>query len=309
MDFTFLDKDEYRGITLLDESNMDFDPNNNQFYIRCYKSRDTVLNLHRHKYIQINYVNAGRGIHYVNTHGIDIVKGDIFVIPPYVPHSIVKYEGCDLEIFEFEFSTDFILPAHDAIEDTNSYMDFAYLEPFIVVEESVKPRFNLNDGTRREIEELLNEALLEFRQKSPGYVLIIKALLLKLLVITGRAYTAEIKGTEFEKLINSYKSIISESVKYIDENFSTDLKLKDVADAVGYSRSRFSYLFKSVSGQTFIEYLNKVRINKAVQLLNNTDKSITDISYEVGFNTISNFNKTFKHLMGKTPRSYRKDTE
>jgi len=306
-DFTFLDKKEYGDIILLDESHMDTDPNNDKVYIRKYVPVDTDINLHRHKYIQINYVASGGGFHYINDKGIGIEKGDIFVIPPYVPHAIVKHEGRDLEIFEFEFSTKFILPAGESIEDTGSYMDFAYLEPFIVIEEAVKPKFNLSEKLQHRIEEILYEALCEFKEKRSGYLLIIKALLLKLLVITGRAYSDEIKGTEFEKLFIGYKSVVTDAVSYINENYSRDIKLRDAADAVGYSRSRFSYLFKSVLGQTFVEYLTKVRINKAAELLSDGGMSITDISYAVGFNTISNFNKAFKAVMGETPRAYRKN--
>jgi len=307
LDFSFLDRAEYKDIILLDESYMDTDPNNDKVFIRKYSPCDEAPKLHRHKYIQINYVNSGRGIHYINDRCIGIKKGDIFVIPPYVPHSIVKSDDVELEIFEFEFSTKFILPSGASVEDTGSYMDFAYLEPFIVMEEAVKPKFDLPEKLRLEIEEILGEALGEFSKKRPGYLLIIKALLLKLLVITGRAYTDEIKGTEFERLFDEYKSVVENAVSYIDENFSRDIKLKEVADTIGYSRSRFSYLFKSVMGQTFIEYLTKVRMEKAADLLLNSNKSITDIACSVGFNTISNFNKAFKAHMGKSPRSYRKD--
>ena len=186
-------------------------------------------------------------------------------------------------------------------------MDFAYLEPFIVMEEAVKPRFDTNEKLRVEIESILEEALAEFNGKRSGYLLIVKALLLKLLVITGRASSEEIKGTEFEKLFVGYKTVISDAEKFIDRNYSAEIKLMDVADAVGYSRSRFSYLFKSVLGQTFVEYRTKVRGGKAAELLLSSADSITDIACAVGFNTISNFNKAFKLLMGQSPRSYRKD--
>lgn len=300
MDFSFLDREEYKDILLLDE------PTNKQFYIVKYKKKDRNTVMHRHKYFQINYVYKGSGKHIINNKSIDIYKGDVFVIPPYVPHEIVADENKNLEIIEFEFSTDFILSENYVKDEQESYLDFAYLEPFIVVEENVKPSFNLSGEIQDEVESILNEALEEFDEKAAGYILIIKALLLKLLVIIGRAFTFEIKGTDYEKILNKYKNMVAESTEYIKENYNKNITLKEVAHKALYSSSRFSYLFKSVTGQTFVEYVTGIRINKAIELLKNSDKSITDISYAVGFNTLSNFNKAFKAFTGKTPKAYRK---
>lgn len=304
MDFSYLDKDEYKDITIFDENIMS-NGSNEGFYIRKYKREKTQDSLHRHKYIQINYVNKGSGTHIINNRKIEIFKGDIFVIPPYVPHTILANEDKNLEIIEFECSTQFILPSYEKYEDTSSYLDFAYLEPFMVAEENVKLRFNLDENLQHEVENILNEALFEYQYKNPGYVLVAKALLLKLLVITGRAYSGAIKGTETEKLFNKFKDVIEKSRKYIYENYDKNISLNEVATAVNYSKSHFSYLFKVVTGQTFVEYLNKVRIDKAVELLKNTDKNIIEISYEVGYNSVANFNKNFKTITGLTPRKFR----
>ena len=306
MDFSYLNKDSYQNIPLLDESYMNPYSENNRFFIRKYKAKESSKELHRHKYIQINYVNKGSGYHIINNQRFDIFKGDIFIIPPYIPHTILPRQDVSMEIFEFEFSADFILNSHGNAEDSGAYLDFAYLEPFMVVEECVKPRFNLSEKLQPEVEAILNEALTEYQEKSAGYMLLCKALLLKLLVITGRAYSEDIKGPKTEKILNKYKSTILSSLQYIDENFDKNISLRETAHKVNYSSSHFSYLFKAVTGQTFVEYLSRKRIEKAIELLNNTDMNITDISYEVGFNTISNFNKTFKEFTGQTPRGYRK---
>lgn len=304
LDFSYLDKASYENIPLLDESNMGTDQGLYGFYIRKYKPSEEIKDLHRHQYIQINYVHKGSGYHIINNNKIDICKGDIFIIPPYIPHSIISNESDALEIFEFEFSTNFI-SFNTGRESQESYMDFAYLEPFMVLEEDVKPRFNLDKSMQAEIECILNEVRTEYNEKNAGFTLIAKALLLKLLVIVGRAYSGAIKGTETEKVLNTYKKIVSLSVEYINQNYDKNINLNDVAAAVNYSRSHFSFLFKTVMGQTFIEYLNRIRIEKATELLQSSDLSITDISYTVGFNTITNFNKNFKHYIGITPKAYK----
>ena len=304
MDFKYLDKEEYKDIVLLDENAMAVTCNES-FSIRKYKSETMHGRLHRHEYIQINYVHKGSGVHLINNQKIDIYKGDIFIIPPYVPHKILANEDKNLEIIEFEFSTKFILPSYEQYEDSSSFLDFAYLEPFMVVEEQVKPRFNLDEKLQEEVENILNEALFEYKQKNSGYELIAKALLLKLLVITGRAYSGAIKGTETEKLFKKFKDVVLRSKEYINLNYNKDITLNEIAKEVNYSKSHFSYLFKAVTGQTFVEYLNKVRIEKAIELLKNTDKNIIEISYEVGYNSVANFNKNFKTITGLTPKKLR----
>lgn len=306
MDFSYLDKKEYRNIPLLDESQMSPLPQDDKVYIRKYSEEGRTNYLHRHKYIQINYVNKGSGVHIINNKEIEIVKGDIFIMPPYVPHAISCRDGKALEIIEFEFSTEFILPSLDNISYADGYLDFAYLEPFLVVEEEVKPRFNLDEETRVLAEDILFEALNEYKHQNKGYILIIKALLLKLLVITGRAYSSEIKGTETEKLLNKYKNVISESVEYIENNFDDAPTLDEIAASVNYSRSHFSYLFKAVTGKTYVEYLNELKIKKACDLIENTDMGITDIAFEVGFNSVSNFYRNFSVIMGQSPKKYKR---
>ena len=206
------------------------------FHVCSYHAKNKQKSLHRHKYIQINYVNKGSGYHIINNSKIDIYKGDIFIIPPYVPHSIISENDSKMEIVEFEFSPDFILPSQTNVEEAKSYLEFAFLEPFMVTEEQVKPRFKLSEELQIEIEEILNEALLEFENKAPGYMLVVKSLLLKLLVITGRAYTEDIEGTETEEILNKYKSVVAASFEYINDNFMKYITLKDVDSYVNYYR-------------------------------------------------------------------------
>lgn len=302
MDFSYLDKADYQNIPLLDESRMNPYSENNQFFIRKYPLNNQDTALHRHKYVQINYVYKGNGYHIVNNRKIEIRKGDIFIIPPYVPHVIESESGKELEIFEFEFSTGFILPE---TESADSYVDFAYLEPFIVAEEKIKLRFNLDANLQQAVERILWEVQEEYAAQKPGYMLIAKALLLKLLVITGRAFSSEIKGTETETILKKYRNAVQASIEYLENNYTESLSLEELAASVNYSKSHFCYLFKAVTGKTYIEYLHQLRISQAEKLLRETKKTVTDISFEVGYHTITHFNKHFKLITGLTPSQYR----
>lgn len=276
------------------------------FFIRKYSLKGSSTNFHRHEYMQINYIYQGKGKHIVNNHQFDIIKGDIFVIPPYVPHCIFVSDDSVMEVFEFEFVPEFINQDFSRIENAASFMDFAYIEPFLVTENKVKPRLNILGKKQVEIENILNEALIEYNEKPSGYQLLIKSLLLKLLIIVGREFTSDVDSSDDHSVFTRYRDAIQSAVTYMEEQYSEDLCIEQMAKRFLLSQSYFSYLFKSITGKTFIEYLNGIRISKALELLKNTDKRVLDICYEVGFRNINHFNRMFRQLMGVSPMEYRK---
>lgn len=306
MDMNFLDKEEYKNIRLL--KMVDNNHGNLPFFIRKYSMKDFGTTLHRHEYMQINYIYQGKGKHLVNNNEFDIIKGDIFVIPPYIPHCISALKNCNIEIFEFEFMPEFINQSFESIDNIKSFFDFAYIEPFLVSENHVKSRFNLIGKLQVEVEDILNEVLIEYNEKKSGYMLMIKSLLLKLLVLVGREFTKDMENSESSSVFDRHRDAIFGSIKYINEFYSDDLSIEDVSKRFMLSQSYFSYLFKSITSKTFTEYLNGMRVSKAMELLRSTDKRVLDICYEVGFNNVNHFNRLFRQQTGISPLAYRKKT-
>lgn len=95
----------------------------------------------------------------------------------------------------------------------------------------------------------------------------------------------------------------------ITEHLSQPVSAGDIAAELGMSESRFSRFFRRATGNTFTDFVNRVRINRACQLLMETDKLITHICYEVGFNNVANFNRRFLEIKGMTPSEFRKQAE
>lgn len=92
---------------------------------------------------------------------------------------------------------------------------------------------------------------------------------------------------------------------YIAQNYMYDLKLEDVASVANMSKSAFSRFFKLHSGRCLSDYVIDVRMGNAARLLLDTDDTISNISFKVGFNNLSNFNRTFRRLKGCTPTEFR----
>lgn len=103
-----------------------------------------------------------------------------------------------------------------------------------------------------------------------------------------------------------HSRVILQAVDYIYQNFAGDINLEMTAEYVNKSKNYFSYLFKKELGISFIEYLNKVRVEEAKKLLDTTDDKTYEISEKVGYSDYKYFSSVFKKLTGFSPSQYKK---
>ena len=197
-------------------------------------------------------------------------------------------------------------------------------------------------GDRTGAKEILNSILGTILFKTIGELGILKARLLELLSILSRSaveggvnidvmlvknltYVNKVMQinnqedlcawistalNEFIELVYSSQDArkvtqIRPAINYIDANYNKPITLADVAKASHLSISRLAHIFKDQMGITIIDYLTSVRIERAKQLLLATDQNCTEICFEVGYNNQSYFTRTFKGLVGMTPRQFK----
>ncbi|MBQ6202868.1 MAG: helix-turn-helix domain-containing protein [Prevotella sp.] len=94
---------------------------------------------------------------------------------------------------------------------------------------------------------------------------------------------------------------------YIAQNYMDELRLKQLADIAGMSPSAFSRFFKLHTGRNLSEYIIDIRLGYAARLLVDTSRSISEISFDCGFNNLSNFNRIFKRKKGCSPSEFREN--
>lgn len=303
MDYSYLDREEYKDVQIL---RIEDNKNDLPFFIAkldntCNQSK------HRHEFVQIIYVCKGKLKHAINNNIFDIFRGDIFIIPPYVPHNFIVDSNEKYEIIEFEFVPEFINEKFSSDVSGRSFMDFAYLEPFLVTEKEMKPRLNLCGSIQLEVEGILDEILKEYEVRDTDFELMVKGLLLKLLILLGREFRKDIAGTEYQKLYERHRDAIYNAIKYIDSNFEKEISIEEVSKIAMLSQSYLRYLFKQITQKTLTEYIQNLRITKAIELLKTrNDMRIIDICHYVGFNNISHFNRVFRQDTGVSPSAFRK---
>ena len=116
--------------------------------------------------------------------------------------------------------------------------------------------------------------------------------------LASPSYTPSLNTKSVEK--------IDTIIQYIREHIDQPISLDDAASLVHMGSKSFSRFFKKNTGKTFVQYVNEIRIGEACKRLLNSELSITDIAFDVGYNTLSNFNRRFMEIKSMTPRDYRK---
>jgi AraC-like DNA-binding protein len=98
----------------------------------------------------------------------------------------------------------------------------------------------------------------------------------------------------------------AEIIEYVASNALDDIGLKDVSEKFGMSEKYFSKHFKRATGNTFMDFILRLRVNKACQMLSNSDMYIASVCHAVGFNNVANFNRHFYKIKGMTPSDFRR---
>lgn len=99
--------------------------------------------------------------------------------------------------------------------------------------------------------------------------------------------------------------VVHQMLEFIEQHFSEKIVMQDVVSHLNYSETFLNKRFKKVTGMTFTEYLNRFRIQKAVEILNDEDTSSPEVGYLCGFSTPKYFKDVFRKYVGRTPKEYR----
>ena len=126
----------------------------------------------------------------------------------------------------------------------------------------------------------------------------------KLLSIFAQ-HLAMLSNQVFIQQENSEPPVITKARTYIHEHQTEEISLGQVAKAVNMSSYYFCKMFKKVTGINFTDYVARVRIEKSKNLLLNPNLRVSEIAFEVGFQSLTHFNRVFKKILGQSPTEYR----
>ena len=103
--------------------------------------------------------------------------------------------------------------------------------------------------------------------------------------------------------------LVQEAIRYIDQNYQEEISLAQIAGQINISKYHLSRKFKEYTGMSIPQHVNSVRLYHAEQMLREGSKSISDIAYECGFNSLRNFNRVFFGKHGQAPAAFRRGAQ
>jgi AraC-like DNA-binding protein len=114
--------------------------------------------------------------------------------------------------------------------------------------------------------------------------------------------SAQLQSFDDEVSLEQINSIVNQ----LTESVAQAPSMSEFAAQLGMTESRFSRFFRRATGNNFIDFVNRVRISRACLLLMESNRYITHICYDVGFNNVANFNRRFLEIKGMTPSEFRR---
>lgn len=217
--------------------------------------------------------------------------GDFFVVPPDIPH-YTSYEGltpCKRILINCHL---------DTLPETFLQRHTSLLENL-----SRPVKLIIPQNQRQHLENILDIMIAENNIPGEFSGELLLLYLIELLILLHRN---SIFIYEQLKPNNEFGSDIESVLLYIAQNYAQNITLEEIADNINLTPTYLSRKFKKVTGSTFKEYLNYIRIKRASQALLTTDDSITKIAMDCGFNSSNYFKDLFRKINGISPRAFRK---
>jgi AraC-like DNA-binding protein/mannose-6-phosphate isomerase-like protein (cupin superfamily) len=278
------------------------------FQILFRDTRHLNYDRHAHDCFQICYIWKGSCLNALGSNEADLVQGDMFAVPPFMPHRISPVSDSEVVLVQIDFLPEFINESMRDSAGLEGFVDFAYLQPLLAAGQKSLPKLNVSASNQLTIEGIVQKMALEWKEKEEGYMLAIRAELLRLLMIAGREYRKFLDNKQEKPLMNSRRKAFYDTVTHIRQHYKEELSLDQMADKAAMSPSYFSHMFKLLIGVSFVDFVNERRIKEAMELLRDTDLSVTNIGLDIGYRHIGHFNRMFKKHTGQTPSEFRKQS-
>jgi len=259
---------------------------------------DPLIRWHYHDAYELHFIIKSSGKLFVGDYIGEFSPGNLVLTGPRLPHNWISTdvpkEGIPTRDMAIQFG-------HAPLELAAKYIpELREVMPLLERAKYGIEFFNMSDQVEQYFYQIRNakdvNRFAEF---------------LKLLGLLAKSHTYRLLSSAQMQSFDDDASLakINTVFNYITENYRTPISAEILAARLGMSQAKFSRFFRKATGNSFTDFVNQLRINKACQLLMNTDQYVTNICYEVGFNNVANFNRRFLEMKGITPKKFRAQSE
>ncbi len=253
------------------------------------------ITLHRHNFVEMEFVLSGSGKEIINGIEHSLKRGSFSIIFPWHMHEILPDESNTLEIIKCSFGFEILM-------DNSSYFE---LDDLIFNKSDALTSVCFEGADFEYMKDILDNLFLEYTDYKPWKKMMFRAKIAEILVIFDRK---RIEQTSAQTIIKKSHSDLNiwEVIYYIHYEFNTDLTLMTLAEKFHYSKSYLNLLIKKQTGLNFSDLLEEVRIRNACTYMMFFGMQPSKISLIVGFKDKRAFIRAFKKIKGHTPEAFQK---
>ncbi len=254
--------------------------------------QNKTSNWHYHPEIELTYVYSGEGRRIVGDYIGHFTSGELMITGVDLPHDFNTSEtekNCQILVIQFDKTL------------TDSFHEFQPIRQLI----DKAKRGLLYHCVSAELSKMLHS----YSSLTKLEKLVTLLNILSKLVLEEKKFApVQLSSVEFtkNKLDKKSQERLNKVIRYIEENKSQNISLEEIADVTYMTVPAFCRWFKNSMKISFVNYLNKTRVEEACRMMLQTQNQIGYIAIECGFESYSNFNRAFKKIYGSTPREYRR---
>ena len=215
---------------------------------------------------------------------------------------------CDNEIVETPQDSFYIINSseiHQSIGGKRRHVCIQF-SPSLFGKENIILKRSVSDPY---LSELMQKILLEYNNYDEFSQINIEGYVRLLVAHLYKHHAYKTIGEFTDDSYSKNQLALSKCIKYINDNYNKDISLEEISAIANMGKYHFCNAFKEFTGQTFKEYHNRIRIDRAIELLYSTDIPITEVAFLCGFNDSNYFSRKFHQITGKTPLVVREETK
>ncbi|HEX8913946.1 MAG TPA: helix-turn-helix domain-containing protein [Humisphaera sp.] len=263
-----------------------------------YREPQGEFGYHAHEFSELVLITGGTGLHVTGTVQMPLAAGDVFVISGRRPH--VYQQMRRLRLINVLFDPRRLAMPLGDLTALPGYHALFTVEPAWRRRHEFRSRLHLSARDLGHAVGLCDRMNDELKARAPGFGFVTTALYMQLVGFVSRCYGAT-TNPDGKAVLR-----VAQAISHLEANYAQPVTLEDLAEIAGLTVRSFTRAFGAAMGCSPIQHLIQLRVNRAAALLRQTDESVTDIAFRVGFQDGNYFTRQFHKLIGMTPRQYRR---
>ena len=253
---------------------------------------------HRHQFAELVVVTAGTGLHAIRNEAYPIGTGDVFVINDHSPHEYK--EMAQLGLINIMYDANELGMKNWDVRTLPGYHAMFIFEPAYRRKHKFESRLRLELRELSQVKSMVESLEQELETKESGHRLMSSSIFAQLVCYLSRCY-GKSRMPASKALLR-----IGNAISHIEQNASEELDLDSLASMAHMSRRNFTRAFRDAIGHSPIEYLIRLRITRAMELLSHSEMNVTEIAFQTGFHDSNYFARQFRKATSLSPSEYKK---